>query len=574
MSEVSEPFKAGEEQQESGSQVIVFIIMGIFLLLLIISYIIARFISINDFYSLTSLITAFLYILDTITDILFVVNISKQSDYPSSTLSPLLLAAIFFIILPVTITIFQLFLYIKKWKRNYEVAHWLDRNIALLYILSVITGSSFSAVLICTSSLFNLNKFSLPLDKLNINKYQIKRVYSIVLLQNLPQIAIQLLFLAHVQNSIVYISMTFSILSMLISIASVIAKRNLLTTTTYVSIEFDITGLSDVSKHRNKVSSIKHKIATILGIDSHLFEVARPVQIQEGLKMNMEIRIKDTEDQNKKVNMMNIKKMVNDMHESGKLTEIVKSSWSLSTNPIISNVFCESFKANPTGDTSVQMMGYNYRQAKSMSVGGSLDVPQGPGSPSPNQSPKQSPVAAPADLSPISEYGDLPPVALTTADFGEMAQSDVEDVEQKEIELHKRDTTEEANGLAEAYNGNNGNHNSLPIWTINDDEEIVGEDETDEGGGGRTQTLGYEEEVKSDIDIYANPAEDAHEDENINIDDISVKDEDEDEDEENDSNEQEQAAFAMKDYANVNVEDPDIENMDIYEYQYQETAGQ
>ena len=89
---------------------------------------------------------------------------------------------IIFVVLPVILTLYQLHKEINKWKRiNDELSEWINKHINLLYTFSVITGLSFTGVKLCTSNLFNLNQFDIPLNEMDLNKFQTKKMYSIVL---------------------------------------------------------------------------------------------------------------------------------------------------------------------------------------------------------------------------------------------------------------------------------------------------------------------------------------------------------------------------------------------------------
>ena len=161
----------------------VFVLMAFFVLIIIISYIYSNCISKNDFYSIGSLIATSIQIIDTVSDVLFIINITYQSNYPSIPLLSLLISSIVFIVFPVIITLFQLSHQMKKWQRIDDIGAWTTDNVTMLYIISVITGSSFAAVQLCTSNLFNMSQFDMPLSKIQIEKYRTKRVYSIVLLE-------------------------------------------------------------------------------------------------------------------------------------------------------------------------------------------------------------------------------------------------------------------------------------------------------------------------------------------------------------------------------------------------------
>ena len=56
-------------------------------------------------------------------------------------------------------------------------------NLKVLYAVSILTGSSHTAIEICNSNLFGLYQFAMGLKKTELMAYQYKRVYSIVLLE-------------------------------------------------------------------------------------------------------------------------------------------------------------------------------------------------------------------------------------------------------------------------------------------------------------------------------------------------------------------------------------------------------
>ena len=89
-----------------------------------------------------------------------------------------------FIIVPATITLAQLHKAIKKWKRvSDDLNVWISENVTILYMMSMISGSSFSAVGLCNSNLFNLEKFDMGLSRTQIMSFGAKRIYSTVLME-------------------------------------------------------------------------------------------------------------------------------------------------------------------------------------------------------------------------------------------------------------------------------------------------------------------------------------------------------------------------------------------------------
>ena len=159
----------------------IYVLLTVFILIIIASYIYSKCISVNDFYRVSALIKAAIHTNDTLTDILFIINITHSPQYPDLIPMTLLIASIFFVVLPVIISLYQLHTEINKWRRNDDISQWIKQNITTLYLLSIITGSSFTSVELCTSNLFNQDKFSMPLDQLKLDKFQNKKAYTMVL---------------------------------------------------------------------------------------------------------------------------------------------------------------------------------------------------------------------------------------------------------------------------------------------------------------------------------------------------------------------------------------------------------
>ena len=139
----------------------------------------------NDFYRLSSLTTAFLYILDVTAYLLFMYYITLQTDFTTNLLlQSLLISAVIFIVIPVCITLYQLHLQLEKWdKQSVETGQWLSRNISFLCFMSILTLSPFTAIKLCRSHLFNLRQFSMPLTRSQSSKFQSQRLFTAILLQ-------------------------------------------------------------------------------------------------------------------------------------------------------------------------------------------------------------------------------------------------------------------------------------------------------------------------------------------------------------------------------------------------------
>ena len=92
-----------------------------------------------------------------------------------------------FIVLPVSITLYQLGQFVEDWIENQEtkdmVKPLLNTHIRKLYFLSIICGSSHSAVSLCNSNLFRLKLFDMGLTKRQKAVFDNARFWSSVLFE-------------------------------------------------------------------------------------------------------------------------------------------------------------------------------------------------------------------------------------------------------------------------------------------------------------------------------------------------------------------------------------------------------
>ena len=343
-------------------QIIIYAVILFFILLIVVSTVYSRRIKKNDFYSYSALIAVGIHFNDTLSDVFFCINISSHDEYPSSELSLMLYLSMTFIILPASITICQLYYQIKEWKRNVELSQWLASNIRFLYFSSVLLGSSFVSIKLCTSNLFNLGLFDMPLSKSQSIQYQTKSIYSTIMFevtyinisisdrtvliiisrymiysQNLPQLTIQAWFLISYSsdiNAVVYASIIFSGLSLLITALSIVSQRDILQSQDYLSIEFDVTGgMKKIKHHRNRIKPIKAGIASTLGLSNKLLEITRPMPIKNGLRLKINIYVNNINTDN-----MNIQEDFNLASENGQIIKLIMSGWKLNSNPHLSNI--------------------------------------------------------------------------------------------------------------------------------------------------------------------------------------------------------------------------------------------
>ena len=179
--------------------------------------------------------------------------------------------------------------------------------------------------------------------------YDVIKIY----VKNIPQVALQIWYLELVSDhdGIVYASMIFSILSLVITALSMISQRNIINSQHFVSIEFDIVGgITRENKQRckNRVKIIQMEMATLMGLNETLLEVTRPSPTKKGLKVHINIYINHV----KSIDM-NIEQDINAAQNRGEIGEIIKTAWELSLNPEISNIKYKKHESKEMRDNMV-----------------------------------------------------------------------------------------------------------------------------------------------------------------------------------------------------------------------------
>ena len=169
---------------------ILFTLIAILLLFIVLlSCIDAKCIRRNDFHNAKVLISTIIYFLDTVSDGLFALQITHTEGFKwqllfVSSLGITFILSISFIIIPIFISLFQLYHESNKhWNKQDILRSWLGNNMYSLYIVSILTGSSFTGVRLCQSGLFNCKSFNIPLSKMEALHFHAKRIYSITFLK-------------------------------------------------------------------------------------------------------------------------------------------------------------------------------------------------------------------------------------------------------------------------------------------------------------------------------------------------------------------------------------------------------
>ena len=89
-----------------------------------------------------------------------------------------------FIVIPSLLSLFQVYYYSSRiWGEDNKIREWLLKYAKLLYVTSVLTGSSFTAVEIMNSNIFGLSYFEMNLTHRQRIAFKTQRIYSVVMLE-------------------------------------------------------------------------------------------------------------------------------------------------------------------------------------------------------------------------------------------------------------------------------------------------------------------------------------------------------------------------------------------------------
>lgn len=181
-----------DEDIEQGLQYSLMVIVCIIAIVICLGLIDSRKLRPNELFQWSSIVVFLFYISDFISDIFFSGKLLLQAEKEEYYLA-LFIASVFFVLLPVVANVYQLHDEISKWNEERmsspgnsalrHVARWVESRVKTLYMLSFVSGSSFSSVILLNSYLFRLDLFSMGLSKKQLAAFHTKRIFSVVLLE-------------------------------------------------------------------------------------------------------------------------------------------------------------------------------------------------------------------------------------------------------------------------------------------------------------------------------------------------------------------------------------------------------
>eukprot|EP01083_Nonionella_stella_P170884 582565_1 len=321
-------------------EMVFLIVVSLFAVMLVAAWADSKYIRANDYLKINQILGMAVQTLDMLSDCFFAANVNIQSQIDSQYLIAMIFA-IFFIVTPAFMTILQLHFQCKRWIHSSDqVRGWLSQNLKHLYFLSIFTGSSFAAITLVNSYLFQLGICDMGLTDKEVSAFMYKRVYSVVLVENVPQLALQIWFIGSLTTlddpSITITSMVFSLISILISVLSMLTERKISQTQGHVAISMKVTGHA-VTSNPNNCKTLKdvltEELALLVGVHASVVEVIKPMQIKQGFKLNVNFYFGDA---GKRI--IDYHKILMEANKAEELQELFEKSWKLSGKPTIDDI--------------------------------------------------------------------------------------------------------------------------------------------------------------------------------------------------------------------------------------------
>ena len=253
-----------------------------------------------------------------------------------------------FLIVPLIGNLIQLHNEIQVWMSDtyskHTVQAWIRSYLRGLYMMAILFGSAFAAVDICNSNIFHLSMFNMGLNKRQRAIFKNRRVLSTVLLENFPQLIIQIVYLIltvgdhdHDESgagnnisAITIIAMIFSIVSIITSIFDYKSSSFFIKCESVTVIEMNIKSrqLANTQARKFQKIIVHHRnpickeLAKIIRIDWRLIEIT-PIQTNTGAELIFHIRNNSNEIKSNKNNFeLSIINRIENMIDSGKLAQV------------------------------------------------------------------------------------------------------------------------------------------------------------------------------------------------------------------------------------------------------------
>ena len=291
----------------------------------------------NELFRWPSIVVCGLYSFDFFCDVAFIGQVWLAQEMI------LFAVSCSFLLISLLLSLKQLNKEIKLWLTDVDtkqILHsWITSYIKSLYFLSILTGSVFSTVELCNSNLFGLDIFYMNLPRRSKQTFKNQRIFSIIILENIPQTIIQYIFSYYSLKKLTFItliSMVSSIASIIVGIFEFSMKQYLFDSESILFVKFivestDIQNMTrkqyvkTIEKNRYKVSN---EIAKILSVDFKHIELLKPIPSRDGVTLIFHIR-------NDAAANSNAMQLIEHEITSQRLTISIQNAYKLTNKPSI-----------------------------------------------------------------------------------------------------------------------------------------------------------------------------------------------------------------------------------------------
>eukprot|EP01084_Bolivina_argentea_P291089 500243_1 len=173
------------------------------------------------------------------------------------------------------------------------------------------------------------------LNKKQRIQFNTKRVFGIVVCENIPQVGIQIWYLVTFGVELLPIfSIIFALITIIITLLSLITQKTIIDNQQFVKISFNITGDDICAEMSTKTNDIRKTIsAKLLGIQENLIEMPKPQIVSQGLKIELFLFINNIHYKD-----LDYKSIINIAVNNGTLLGIFVNCWKFDKHALISNV--------------------------------------------------------------------------------------------------------------------------------------------------------------------------------------------------------------------------------------------
>eukprot|EP01083_Nonionella_stella_P177883 626725_1 len=261
----------------------------------------AKYIRKNDYFKSLSIVSSLFQILDMLSDVFFVVAVYatyRATDDDKLQFLLICILSMVCIVIPIIISLYQLYATSStQWITDNRVVEWLNTYAKLLYFMSVFTGSSFAALDLFNCNMFSLNLFDMGLSKKHFQEFKTKKLYSIILGENCPQLILSAWYtiLLGELDYIPAAQMVFSSISIIVTVIAVILQKRISDNQDSLYITIDIQGQMVMDKLKickNRIKKIKSYLAqSVLGVNIHSVQIQKPFggSLVNGLRLHIHV---------------------------------------------------------------------------------------------------------------------------------------------------------------------------------------------------------------------------------------------------------------------------------------------